>query len=338
MEDPARVHLEPADAGRGVAAGLQADPGLVRGVPGVGQLQPGRYRVQAEGDWQVEQDQVASGEREVVHHRAVGDRDVGGVAYLAVGADDDVLDVVPSPEVGDSVQLTRRVVELGVGGETAGQRAGKVARADGVQLTGQLIGQRTGLHGGQIAPGVRDDVGIGGEVHVVVDRPGRPFLVHRLGQQLGADPAVAVPLGFAAAQPYPVYHARTQEPVPLAEPVTGVVQAQRVGPVAQVEPVQLGRQAAGDGQVERGDLILYRGERAMEEAVGVGHCWVPSITASWALVAAAPVGTAGGTGYDDHRRPSRSMTCSRSLPPGSLGICPVVIMTWHAAPPDLSND
>ena len=60
VEDPARVHLEPADPGRGVPAGQQADPGLVRGVPGVGQLQPGRYRVQAEGDRQVEQHHVAS--------------------------------------------------------------------------------------------------------------------------------------------------------------------------------------------------------------------------------------------------------------------------------------
>jgi hypothetical protein len=97
------------------------------------------------------------------------------------------------------VRFAGCVIELGVGREAAGQGAGKVARANRVQVAGQLIGQRAGLHGGQVPPGVGDDVGVGGEVRVVVDRPGGPFLVHRLGQQLGADPAVAVPLGLAVA-------------------------------------------------------------------------------------------------------------------------------------------
>ena len=72
-----------------------------------------------------------------------------------------------------------RVVELGVRGEAAGQRAAEVARADGVQLVGQLIGQRAGLDGGERAPGVGDDVGVGGEVHVLVHRAARPLLAER---------------------------------------------------------------------------------------------------------------------------------------------------------------
>jgi hypothetical protein len=58
MKDPAGVHLEPADPGCGAAARQQADPGLVGGVPGIGQLHPGRRRIQAEGDRQVEQHHV----------------------------------------------------------------------------------------------------------------------------------------------------------------------------------------------------------------------------------------------------------------------------------------
>ena len=277
MEDPARVHLEPADPGCDAAPRQEADPGQVAGIPGVGQLQPGRYRVHAEGDRQVEQDHVAGGEREVVHHRAIGDRDVGGPADIAVDADDHVLDVVPRPVVGDGVQFARPAVGLGVRGEATGQRARKVARAEGVQLTGQLIRQRAGLDGGQVAPGVGDDVRVVGEVHVVVDRPGGPFLVHRLGELPGADPAVAVPLGLPVAQPHPVHHARAQEPVPLPESVTRVFQAQRVRPVAQVTAVQRGRHGAGDRQVERGDLLFDRGERAVQEAIRVRHRWVPSM-------------------------------------------------------------
>ena len=59
------------------------------------------------------------------------------------------------------------------------------------------------------------------------------------------------------------------------EPVIRVVQAQRVGPVAQVAAVQLDRQAAGDRQIERGDLLLNRGEWALQESIRVRHCGLP---------------------------------------------------------------
>ena len=113
-------------------------------------------------------------------------------------------------------------------------------------------------------------MGVGGEVHVLVHRAARPLFVVLRGDGLGADPPVAVPLGPAIPQPHPVHHARAQEPV-----IVGVVQAQRVRPVAQVPAGQLGGQAAGDRQVVGGDLLLYRGERPFEEAIVLRHCWVP---------------------------------------------------------------
>jgi hypothetical protein len=63
-----------------------------------------------------------------------------------------------------------------------------------------------------------DDVGVGGEVPVVVDRAARPLFAQRLGDRLGADPPVAVPLGAAIPQPHTMNHARAREPV-----VAGVV-------------------------------------------------------------------------------------------------------------------
>ena len=207
VEDPARLDLDPAD-GRAAVARQQPDAGLMRRVPHVRQLLARGDRVQAEGDRQVKQHHVAVGEREVMHHRAVGDRDVGGAGDLSRRVDDDVLDVVPGPEVGDGVQLAGGVVELGVRGEAAGQGPAEVARADGVQLIGQLVRQRPGLDGGQGAPAVGDDVGVGGEVHVLVHRAARPLVVVLRGDGLGADPPVAVPLGLAVAQPHAVHHAR----------------------------------------------------------------------------------------------------------------------------------
>jgi len=62
------------------------------------------------------------------------------------------------------------------------------------------------------------------------------------------------------------------------ELVIRVVQAQRVGPVAQVAAVQPGRQSAGDRQVERGDLLSHRGERATEKPIRVGLVRVSEYT------------------------------------------------------------
>ena len=169
------------------------------------------------------------------------------------------------------MQFPGTPVELGVRGEAAGQPPGEVARPERVQLIAELVGQRPGLHRGQVAPGVADDVGVGGEVHIGVHRPGRPSLTQGLGQLPGAHPAVAVPLRLSVPQPHAVHHPRAQEPVPLPEPVTGILQAQRVGPVAQIASGQPGRHAARHRQVERGDLILNRGKRALQEAALIGH-------------------------------------------------------------------
>ena len=189
----------------------------------------------------------------------------GGADNLAGRVDDDVLNVVPGPVVGDGVQFAGAPVQLGVRGVAARQFPAEVARPDGLQLVGELVGQRARLHGGQHAPGVPDDVRVGGEVRVVVDRAARPFLAQRRRHRPGPDPPVAVPLGPAVAQPHAVHHAGAQEPVVLAPAGTRVLQAHRVRPVTQVAAVQLPRQGPGDGQVERGDLLLDRRERASQE-------------------------------------------------------------------------
>jgi DNA-binding CsgD family transcriptional regulator len=268
VEDPARVDVDPAD-GAGIHEGLaahQTDARLVRRVPGVRHLASAGQQVQAEGDRQVQQDQVVLGQCEVVHHGPVVDRDVGGATHPSRGVDDDVPDVIPGPEVRDSVQLTGPVIGLGVRGEAASQRAAEVARPERVQLIGKLVRQRARLCGGQGPPGMTDDVHVGREVPALIYRAGRPRLVHRRGQPPGSHPAVPVPLGPAVAQPDPVHHARPEEPV-----IVRVVQAERIRSVAQITAVQLGWHAAGDRQVEGGDLVGGRGESTREETVTSAH-------------------------------------------------------------------
>jgi hypothetical protein len=58
---------------------------------------------------------------------------------------------------------------------------------------------------------------------------------------------------------------------------------QRVGPVAQVATAQLGRDGAGDRQVERGDLVGDGREGALEEAAFLWHCRLDPVRKSTAV-------------------------------------------------------
>jgi len=110
---------------------------------------------------------------------------------------------------------------------------------------------------------VADHVDVGGEVEL-----GRqPVLDGRLAQQradaVGTDPAVAVPLGAAVAQPYAVDHAVTHGP----DVRDGVFDPERVGPVADVAAVQLLRDPARHRQREGGQLLRQWREGAFQETV-----------------------------------------------------------------------
>ena len=107
-----------------------------------------------------------------------------------------MLDVVPLPVVGDSVEVAGGGVELGVGGEPAGQGALEVARPDGLELIGQGVRQRSRFDGGKDPAGVADHVGVGGGV-VEVHRAARPRLTEGLGDVLRAHP----PVRYHSARP-----------------------------------------------------------------------------------------------------------------------------------------
>ena len=68
------------------------------------------------------------------------------------------------------MELTGGGIALGVGGVPARQGAVEVARADGVELVGELVGAEPALDDGERPPGVADDVGVGGEVEAGVHR------------------------------------------------------------------------------------------------------------------------------------------------------------------------
>ena len=218
------------------------------------------------------------GEGEVVDHRAAVDLDVDAAPDPPGGVEHGVgHPVAAHPAVGHGVQLAGVRVAVRVRGvarsaRDARQGAPEVARADGVELVGQLVRRRPGLDQRQGPAGVPEHVGVGREVEAAGGA------AHRLAQRLGhagrAHPAVAVPLRLPVAEPDAVHHALAEEPVVL---VAGVVE--RVGPDPQVAAVEVAGQLAGDGQVGRGQLLADRGEVVAQVAVaGPGGVAVRLVT------------------------------------------------------------
>jgi hypothetical protein len=223
-----------------------------------------RHEVEVEGHGQVVDHDVPGRQREVVHHRAAGDLDIDGSANPAIGAGHRVLHLVAPPEeVRDGVQLAGLRVAMRMRRVPAGQRGVEVARPDGVELTGQLVGDEPGLDDGEDAAGVTDDVGVGREVGAGGVRPRPRGLAESLRHVAGAHPAVAVPLGLAVAEAHAVHHPGAEEPV-----VRGRIGCDdRVGAIAQIATVQVVRDRPGDLQVGRGDLLVHGCEVALEVSI-----------------------------------------------------------------------
>ena len=227
----------------------EADPGAVRLVPAVGHAlaQP----VERERHGQVEEDGVPVGDREVVHHRRTGHRDLGARDELARRREPVVGEERRREPVAEEVQLTRHRVGLGVRGHRGGEAAVEVARADRGELGREHV-REAALDQRHDPARVRDHMGVR-DADGAVDRAVR--LDHRLAQQrLRAHPTVAVPLGATIAQADAVHHAVPDEPVPRR--LTG----QRVGAVAQVAAGELGRERTVDREIDGVDLVRHRGE------------------------------------------------------------------------------
>ena len=273
VEDVAGVDVDPGDVAVEVVAGDEPEPGGVVRLPVVGEALPGHRRVEVEHRGEVVDDDPSLGERGVVHHRTAGGLDEATVADLALLVDHEVLDVVaPAPVVVHRVPLPGNRVVVGVGGETGGQSAAEVARRHGVELGGELIGPRPGFHTGEEALAHPQDAGVGREVPHLRDgsRVGR--LAEGLGHGCRTDPPVAVPDGLAVAEANAVDHAVAGEPVVGVR----VLGSDRVGPVAEVAAVELGRDRARHRQVGGGELVGNGGEVPLE--VRVRHAGLPSST------------------------------------------------------------
>jgi hypothetical protein len=193
------------------------------------------------------------------------------------------------PEIGgegrvaEEEQLPAAGVELGVRGHRPHQRAVEVVLADGVQLGGELGGQRR-LHERQQSATMVNDVGVGG----VLEQPRlglqlrwrqrelrqpakeRPSGASLCQQTLGLDPPVAVGGPTVLVEGDCVDHAVAVEDV-----VAAPGRERGVGAVAGVGADQPGGDVAGDLEVGHDELVGDRcvepGQVAVGVRGGVGH-------------------------------------------------------------------
>ena len=140
MEDVARLHVEPGHVVRTTVAFEEPHAWLVIGIPAVGEAGSRHGRFDVEHDGEVVNDREAFGERHVVDAHRTAYLDVDDLADKTTDVDHRVLHhVAPTPEIGHGVELARCRVAFGVGRIAAGQRAVEVARADSVELVGELV-------------------------------------------------------------------------------------------------------------------------------------------------------------------------------------------------------
>ncbi len=185
------------------------------------------------------------------------------------GVDHRVLHRVPASEgVGHRVQFAGARVPVWMGGVAPGQGAVEIACPNGVQLVGEFVGGDACFDEGQGLAGVGQHAGVGAQGQHAGPRvdPGGRRLAEGGTYRRAAHPSVAVPAGLSAAQRDPVDHAVAAEPVVDR----GVDLCHRVGPVAQVTPVEVVGDVAGDRQVGRGHLGAHRRQEAVQIGVQGG--------------------------------------------------------------------
>jgi hypothetical protein len=133
VEHVGRVDVEPRHLA-GPVERHEADPGAVGLVPAVGHA--GCEALQRERHGQVEEDGVPVGDREVVHHRRAGHRDLGAGDELPRRREPVVGEERRREPVAEEVQLAGDRVGLGVRGHRGGEAAVEVAGADGARARG----------------------------------------------------------------------------------------------------------------------------------------------------------------------------------------------------------
>ena len=172
-----------------------------------------------------------------MHHRRSRDLDVDGAAGVAMSVDHRILDRPAAGKgIGHRVQFTGARVTMRMSGIAAGEGPVEIARTDRVEFIAEFVIRHAAFDESQGLAGVGQHVGVGAQgLHsgTQVACGGRGLAESRAHTR-AADPAVPIPIGFAAAQCYAVHHAVTGEPVIGG----GVDLGDGVGTVAQVAPVE----------------------------------------------------------------------------------------------------
>ena len=202
----------------------------------------------------VEDQNVALGHGEIMHHGPVRDGDCDRALHLPVGPDHDVPNLgLHAQVVGHRMPLAGQRIEVRVGGEGAVEGAGEVLIADRLKLMGQRHGGRTGLHEGQRPSAEALDVGVH-DIHIRAGLSGGVGGAEPVADKAAADEAIAVPLSLAGAQVDAVHHALSEEPVVVRR----IRDFDGVRSISNEPPNETGGDLACHRQVERRHLFKNR--------------------------------------------------------------------------------
>ena len=185
MEDVAGVDLAPPHVVGGAVEGENADASGLVVDPHVGQLVALHRPLKVESAREVEQQHRRLGDVDVMHHRAVADRDVDLPGdRSAVGVDDEVADEVPRPVVGGDVEFAGDGINLGMSENDPSRVPLKsmlstVSRSSVSDITGPPASTTA-----RVAAGVADHVGVGGALGVVETRAWRDRPACRFGDSV----------------------------------------------------------------------------------------------------------------------------------------------------------
>ncbi len=276
------IGLEPADRLAGAGPGPR-DQGEARGqVVHARHVQASRQQGRIPEQWEVAEDHVAPGVGHVVRQARAGQGYRLIVREPALRIHHAAMHVRRLLGVVEEQQFAGGGVDLGVGRHTFGGKGAVPARRAILlqRFRVELVQRPALVEGAQRAPGMHYHVGAGGVLQRALRAPALALRTRRhlrqarpqraprgfLGEKtLGAHETVAV-RGVAVAKADRVQQAVAVEGMVLAQRLV-----HRVLAVAQVDAVEIARQAAFDLQVRGVPFLRHRRPGAVEVGMRVGR-------------------------------------------------------------------
>ena len=130
MKDIAWVDLMPCDLLCPSVPREQSNPGAIVSAPAVRQAGTSDCSFHIQYYWQIQKYEVIFGNHTVMHHRLARNRDIDRANDVALGANDDMLYIIPQWRINSGMQFTGVRIKVGVCRQTTGQSSTEIGARD----------------------------------------------------------------------------------------------------------------------------------------------------------------------------------------------------------------